>query len=42
VVRHPARAAEMGRAGRARVVERFEWGAIAQQTVELYERLVEH
>jgi len=42
VVRDPTRAAEMGRAGRARVVERFEWGAIAQQTVELYERLVEH
>ena len=42
VVRDPTRAAEMGRAGRARVVERFEWGAIARQTVELYERLVEH
>jgi alpha-maltose-1-phosphate synthase len=42
VVRDPTRAAEIGRAGRARVVERFEWGAIAQQTVELYERLVEH
>ena len=41
VVRDPTRAAEMGRAGRARVVERFEWGAIARQTVELYERLVE-
>ncbi|MEN3279180.1 MAG: alpha-maltose-phosphate synthase [Solirubrobacteraceae bacterium] len=34
-----ARAAEMGRAGRARAVERFEWGAIAQETVALYRRL---
>jgi alpha-maltose-1-phosphate synthase len=42
VVRDPARASEMGRAGRASVIERFDWGAIAQHTVELYERLVEH
>jgi alpha-maltose-1-phosphate synthase len=42
LVRDPARAAEMGRAGRARVIDRFEWGAIAQQTVELYERLAAH
>jgi starch synthase len=40
VVRAPARAEQMGRAGRARVIERFEWGAIAQQTVELYRGLV--
>jgi starch synthase len=40
VVRDPARAAEMGRAGRARAVERFAWPAIAQETVALYERLV--
>jgi alpha-maltose-1-phosphate synthase len=39
-VRDPARAAEMGRAGRARVIERFEWGAIAQETVELYRQLM--
>jgi alpha-maltose-1-phosphate synthase len=39
LVRNPDRAREMGRAGRARVIDRFEWGAIAQQTVELYERL---
>jgi alpha-maltose-1-phosphate synthase len=38
-VRNPARAAEMGRAGRARVTERFEWGAIAEETVGLYRRL---
>jgi glycosyltransferase involved in cell wall biosynthesis len=29
----------MGRAGRARAVERFAWPAIAQETVALYERL---
>jgi alpha-maltose-1-phosphate synthase len=40
VVRDPARAAEMGRAGRARAVERFAWPAIAQETVALYERLL--
>ena len=40
VVRDPARAAEMGRAGRARVIERFDWGAIAEQTVGLYRRLL--
>jgi starch synthase len=39
VVRDPARAAEMGRAGRARAVERFAWPAIAQETAALYERL---
>jgi starch synthase len=39
LVRDPDRAREMGSAGRARVIERFEWAAIAQQTVELYERL---
>jgi alpha-maltose-1-phosphate synthase len=40
VVRNPAAAAEMGRAGRARAVEKFAWGAIARETVALYERLV--
>jgi alpha-maltose-1-phosphate synthase len=39
VVRDPERAAEMGRAGRARVVERFAWPAIAEETVALYRRL---
>jgi starch synthase len=39
-VRDPSRAAAMGRAGRARVMERFAWPAIAQQTVGLYRRLV--
>jgi starch synthase len=33
------RAAEMGRAGRARTLERFTWGAVADRTVELYRRL---
>jgi starch synthase len=40
LVRDPVRAAEMGRAGRARAVERFAWPAIARETVALYERLV--
>jgi starch synthase len=30
----------MGRAGRARAVERFSWTAIADQTVELYRSLM--
>jgi len=34
----PARAAEMGRAGRARAVELFSWTTIAQQTLAFYER----
>jgi starch synthase len=36
----PARAEEMGRAGRRRVVERFSWPAIAAETVAVYERLI--
>jgi starch synthase len=40
LVRDAARAAEMGRAGRARVVERFAWPSIAEETVALYRRLV--
>jgi starch synthase len=40
LMRDPARAAKMGRAGRARVIERFEWSAIAQETAALYRRLV--
>jgi len=37
LVRDPARAAAMGRAGRARAVERFGWDAVADRTVALYE-----
>ena len=36
----PARAQRMGEAGRSRAVDEFSWGAIADRTVELYERLV--
>ena len=36
----PERAREMGRAGRARAVEVFDWSAIAAQTSELYRTLV--
>ncbi len=36
VLGDPDRAAVLGRAGRARAVERFGWDAIARQTLELY------
>jgi starch synthase len=36
----PERAAAMGRAGRARALEAFDWSAIAAQTSELYRSLV--
>jgi starch synthase len=36
----PTLTAKMGKAGRARVLERFGWPAIASQTVQLYERLL--
>ena len=32
----PARAAEMGRAGRRRAVEHFSWASIAERTLEVY------
>jgi starch synthase len=35
----PARAGEMGRAGRRRVVEHFAWPALAEQTLAFYQRL---
>ena len=36
VLADPARAAEMGRAGRARAVAAFSWNAIAAQTLDVY------
>ncbi|RDI75862.1 glycogen synthase, Corynebacterium family [Gaiella occulta] len=36
----PARAEAMGKAGRARAVERFGWDAAAAETLRLYERLL--
>ena len=36
----PGRAGEMGRAGRARVVEAFTWEAIAERTAGIYRELV--
>src|SRR3954452_2235282 len=36
VVTDPDRAAEMGRAGRARAIDAFSWEAIADRTVEVY------
>ncbi|GAB7006240.1 glycogen synthase [Nocardioides sp. AN3] len=40
LVAEPARAAEMGRAGRKRAIEAFSWEAIAGKTVEIYRSLV--
>jgi len=40
LVAEPARAAEMGRAGRQRAIEAFSWTAIAQRTAEIYRSLV--
>jgi starch synthase len=40
LVADPARAEAMGRAGRARAVASFDWGAIADQTVALYRSLL--
>jgi len=40
LVRDPARAAEMGKAGRRRAIEHFSWRAIAEQTVDLYRSLL--
>jgi starch synthase len=39
LVADPGRAKRLGLAGRRRAVERFSWGAIADETVALYERL---
>jgi alpha-maltose-1-phosphate synthase len=39
LIADPARAEEMGRAGRRRAVESFAWPAIAEQTSQLYHRL---
>lgn len=38
----PERARRFGEAGRARVVERFSWNAIAERTAALYRTLLEH
>ncbi len=40
LVHDPARAEELGRAGRCRAVEQFSWRSIAEQTVELYRCLL--
>ena len=37
----PARATEMGRAGRARAVDQFGWDHIARITVDFYQRTIE-
>ncbi len=40
LVRDPARADAMGRAGRERAVAEFGWGAVAAQTAALYAELI--
>jgi len=40
LVADPARAGEMGRAGRQRALEHFSWRAIAERTVDLYRSLL--
>ncbi len=37
----PAKAKQMGAAGRRRVEEQFSWTAIAQQTIAMYRALIE-
>jgi starch synthase len=39
LIAHPARAGAYGRAGRARAVSAFDWGAIARETVGVYDEL---
>jgi starch synthase len=39
-VSDPARAAEMGAAGRRRAEEHFSWTAIAERTLEVYDRVL--
>ncbi len=41
VLADPARAAEMGAAGRRRAEEHFAWAAIAERTMEVYRRVLE-
>ncbi|WP_394551843.1 glycogen synthase [Agromyces sp. MMS24-JH15] len=40
IVADPDRAARMGAAGRRRAEEQFAWGAIADRTIEVYERVL--
>jgi len=38
---NPARREAMGKAGRKRALEKFSWSAIADQTIELYDNLIQ-
>jgi starch synthase len=40
LVADPARAREMGRAGRQEAIERFSWAAVAEQTMAVYEQAI--
>ncbi|MEV8503831.1 glycogen synthase [Actinoplanes sp. NPDC051475] len=40
LIEDPARAGQMGLAGRRRAVEKFSWGTIAQDTLEVYRSLL--
>src|SRR5581483_723981 len=41
LVGDPAKARRLGKAGRERAVERFDWRAIAEQTIALYRSLLD-
>ena len=41
LIQDPARAVNMGKAGRERAVAHFGWDAIAQQTVDVYKAALE-
>jgi starch synthase len=41
VLADPEKARRFGDAGRKRVEEKFSWTAIAEQTIDLYRRLIE-
>ena len=42
ITRDPARAREMGLAGRQRCIDEFSWEKIAQETVEVYKAAIAH
>ncbi len=41
LMENPDKARKMGQAGRRRVEEKFAWSAIADQTIELYQRMID-
>jgi len=41
LIADPGLAAKLGEAGRQRVLEKFSWKAVAQETLTLYRRLLD-